>query len=233
MDEIKNAFRKVKEDFDDLNKKFIEMKDEIFQTREGLIEVINSICFLNNKFNSFKDKEIKTEEEQFKSVFTENKTNPLHFKLRNAQNLGISIGNEGVQTDRQTDRQTNKRLFSEGEIPSWKDQNSFEEFSGLLESLDGLKKEIRLKFKRLTNQEMVIFSAIYQMEEEKGFSDYKSLSNKLSLTESSIRDYVRRLIFKGIPLEKKKINNKEIRLFVSKSLKKIASLNTILKLIEL
>ena len=48
MDEIKNAFRKVKEDFDDLNKKFIEMKDEIFQTREGLIEVINSICSLGN-----------------------------------------------------------------------------------------------------------------------------------------------------------------------------------------
>ena len=112
-------------------------------------------------------------------------------------------------------------------------QNSFEEFSGLLDSLDELKKEIRLKFKRLTDQEMVVFSAIYQMGEEKGFSDYKSLSKRLSLTESSIRDYIRRLIFKGIPIEKKKLNNKEIQLFVSESLKKIASLSTILKLIDL
>jgi len=102
-----------------------------------------------------------------------------------------------------------------------------------LDSLDGLKKEIRLKFKRLTDQELLVFSAIYQLEEEKGFSNYKMLSNKLSLTESSIRDYVRRLILKGIPVEKSKVNNREVHLFVSHHLKKVISLDALLQLVKL
>ncbi|MDP3966465.1 MAG: hypothetical protein Q8Q04_02960, partial [archaeon] len=123
-------------------------------------------------------------------------------------------------TDRQTDRQTDKKP-------------SFEEVLGVLGSLDNLKKEVRLKFKKLTPQELLIFSAIYQLEEEKGFCDYKALSLRANLTESSVRDYVRRLILKGIPIEKSKENNKEVHLYVSKNLKKVASLDTILKLVDI
>ena len=96
--------------------------------------------------------------------------------------------------------------------------------------MDSLKKEIRLKFKQLTDQEMIIFSAVYQFDEENGFSDYKSLSQRLNLTESSIRDYIGRLIKKGIPVEKTKLNNKNIRLTLSKNLKNVVSLSTILQL---
>ena len=103
----------------------------------------------------------------------------------------------------------------------------------MLDSLDVLKKEIRLKFKRLTPQELLVFSTIYQLEEEEGFSNYKTLSLKLGLTESSLRDYVRRLILKGIPVEKSKIKNKEVHLFISKNLRKIAPLGTILKLVDI
>jgi len=71
---------------------------------------------------------------------------------------------------------------------------------------------------------------MYQLDEETGHSTYKSVSEKLGLTESSIRDYVSRLINKGIPVEKNKINNKNIHLSISKNLKKIASLDTILQL---
>jgi predicted transcriptional regulator len=103
----------------------------------------------------------------------------------------------------------------------------------MLDSLDSLKKEIRLKFKRLTDQEILVFSTIYQLEEEIGEVDYKMVSQKLNLTESSIRDYVGRLIKKGIPVDKNKINNKTIHLSISKNLKKVASLPTILQLIDL
>jgi len=89
---------------------------------------------------------------------------------------------------------------------------------------------LRLKFKRLTDQELLVFSTIYQLDEEIGYSDYKSISTKLKLTESSVRDYVGRLIKKGIPVEKTKINNKNIQLNISQNLKKIASLNTLLHL---
>jgi len=80
---------------------------------------------------------------------------------------------------------------------------------------------------------MLVFSTIYQLEEEKGAADYKSLSSKLKLSESSIRDYVQRIIKKGISVEKKRINNKVIHLFIDPGLKKIAPLSTILTLRDL
>ena len=71
------------------------------------------------------------------------------------------------------------------------------------------------------------------MTEESDYVDYKSISRKLNLTESSIRDYVGKLIKKGIPVEKTKINNKMIRLSISEKLKKIAPLPVIFQLREL
>ncbi|MFB5637453.1 MAG: hypothetical protein ACE5RF_03500 [Nitrosarchaeum sp.] len=175
-------------------------------------------------------------------------TNTTDIKPRNDQILSISTGNHGVQTDKQTHIQTNRqqenssynynnnkqiKLDNRLEFTPNLVKNSLDSAVDMLDSLDSLKKEIRLKFKRLTEQELLVFSTIYQLEEELGYSDYKSISKKLNLTESSIRDYVRRLINKGIPIQKDKINNKEIKLSVSNNLKKIASLNTILELREI
>ena len=80
---------------------------------------------------------------------------------------------------------------------------------------------------------MLVFSAVYQLDEENGHTDYKTVSKKLNLTESSIRDYVGRLIKKGVSVEKKRINNKTIQLKISENLKKIASLPTIMQLRDL
>ena len=85
----------------------------------------------------------------------------------------------------------------------------------------------------MTNQELKIFSTIYQLDEEHGYSDYRMIANKLNLTESSVRDYVGKLIKKGIPIDKVKVNNKAINLSISQNLKKIAPLPTILQLVDL
>jgi DNA-binding MarR family transcriptional regulator len=140
------------------------------------------------------------------------------------QNLGISTGNEGVPADRQTDRQTDQQTDQQTE------NSSFGEALDILSSLDNLKKEVRNKFKKITDQEFLVFSTIYQFSEENGFVDYRTLSQKLNLTESSIRDYIGRLIKKGIPIEKNRINNKIIQLSISEKLKKIASLPAIFQL---
>lgn len=100
----------------------------------------------------------------------------------------------------------------------------------ILDSLDSLKKEIRLKFKRLTEQEFLIFSTLYQIDQDLGYASYKDISERLNLTESSIRDYIGRIINKGIPVDKNKINNKNIQLKISENLKKIATLPTIIQL---
>jgi len=198
-----------------------------------------NVSYFSLKFHSFNlNKSFSTDNTSFStdntSFSTDNtsfSTDNTLFKIRKDENQGISIGNGGVQTDRQTNKQTNKQhIFSSYNKNR---SNSLDSAEKALDSLDAMKKELRLKFKRLTDQEFLVFSTIYQLNEEKGYSDYKTISLRLGLTESSIRDYVRRLINKKIPLEKIKINNKEIQIKIPKNLKKIASLSTIIQLISL
>ncbi len=113
-----------------------------------------------------------------------------------------------------------------------KQPNSLKNAEKILESIDHLKDEIKAKFKALTPQEMIVFSHIYQLDEQGTEVDYKTLSNKLNLTQSSIRDHVTRVINKGIPVDKYKLKNKKIILKISPNLKKIATLDTILKIRE-
>lgn len=169
---------------------------------------------------------VSTRNEGVSTNKTDNSTHNTYFKPLNNQIYPISIGNEGVSTDRQTHRQTDI-------LPIKSSHNTFEEANRVIGSLDTIKQEIRKKFRNLTEQEMLIFSTIYQLEEELEEVNYKLVSSRLGLTESSIRDYVSRLIYKGIPLEKKRINNKSILLSISSDLKKIAPLPTINQLRDL
>jgi DNA-binding MarR family transcriptional regulator len=185
---------------------------------------------------------------------THNPTHLLPLEALKSQNKPLSTGNEGVPTDKQTHQQTDKEPQNQYKLtplfPMKAVYNPFEttekfqnntintinaidNAAKILDSLDSIKKEIRLKFKRLTSQEMIVFSTLYQIEEESGQVDYKILAKKLNLTESSVRDYIGRLIKKGIPVEKKRINNKTILLSVSANLKKITSLSTIMQLRDL
>ena len=113
-------------------------------------------------------------------------------------------------------------------------QDDFEKASNILNSLDNIKKEIRLKFKRLTQQEMLVFSTLYTLEDQNTPEiDYKLLANHLNLSESSIRDYIIKLTKKGIPIQKTRQNNKKIILSISENLKKTATLSTIIHLRDL
>ena len=77
---------------------------------------------------------------------------------------------------------------------------------------------------------MLIFSSIYQFEDQGFLVDYSLLSSKLNLSESSIRDYIKRIIAKGVILDKEKVNNKRIIVHIPPDFKKLASLDTIIKL---
>ena len=227
MEPVKEAFSKVKQDIEFLKEEMTNLRKDLIETRESLID----ICEILKENSKKKEKETSTDRQMIKTNDPKTSTDNMSEKPLNAQNLGISTGNEGVPTDRQTDRQTDQQTHNssynqekEGE------DNSIDNAIQILESLDNLKKEIRLKFKRLTEKEVLVFSTLYQCSDEKGYTDYRELSEKLKLTESSIRDYVGRLIKKGIPLDKIKINNKMIHLSISPNLKKVASLSTILKL---
>ncbi len=225
MDEIKEAFLRVRKDIDFLYSELMELKEDIKQIQELVLEFGNIIKNQNNLSTN-----ASTNQHLNSTIPTYISTHSTHIKPLKPENLGISTGNKGVPTDRQTDRQTDKQTDKSSYNQENKKENSIEDAMEFLDSLDNLKKEIRIKFKRLTDQEMRVFSLLYQLSEEEGYSDYKTLSSKLGLTESSARDYVGRLIKKGIPVEKKRINNKTIHLSVSENLKKIATLPTIIQL---
>jgi len=225
MDKIKEAFEKVREDIEFLNQEISSLQENMFEIK-NLINNLTEEIHENQSFNT------PTHPTHIPTHPTHIPTHPTHNLSLNdlkEQNMPCSTGNQGVPTDRQTDRQTDQHIEKEGFFL----QNHIEKASEILDSLDSLKKEVRLKFKRLTEQEWLIFSTLYQLEEEAGNVDYRLLSKRLNLTESSIRDYIGRLIKKGIPVDKKRINNKNIVLSVSSNLKKIASLNTILQLREI
>ena len=259
MDLIREAFQKVKQDTDLLSQEIDSLKTKLTEMNWALLrlwEEVRKLRLTSTQkpvfIQNIPKKEIllpSTHSSTIQTPSTHSSTHNALFKALKSQNLGISTGNEGVPTDRQTDRQTDRHIEKGPEIPlikpiqiipylsSSQEQelktDPIQNAAKILDSLDSLKKEIRLKFKRLTEQEILVFSTLYQLNEEAGFAEYKTLAQKLNLTESSIRDYIARLINKGIPVEKTKINNKTIQLKVADSLKKVASLATILKLRDL
>jgi len=254
MESIKEAFSKVKQDINLLFSELSLIREELKQTRDLMIELgeivkqqqdsifhsVKNLSPTDRQTNQQTDKQLSNNPGNFPTQNFYNPTNqhiipthPAHFTPLNTQNQVVSIGNEGVPTDRQTNQQTNQQTHESSHNPINNSNGPFNNAIEALDSLDSVKKEIRLKFKRLTDQEMSVFSLIYQISENGGFTDYRELSQKLNLTESSIRDYIGRLIKKGIPIEKKKINNKNIQLSISPNLKKVVSLQTLLQLREI
>ncbi len=225
MDPVKEAFQKVKEDIAFLKSELESIKRTLNQ---------NTTQQSNQQTNQHTTPTVN-------NVQTPFPTKDLALEAQKSKISNISKGNEGVPTNQPTNQQTNQHpMISIGNllIPDKSQQipqnnvelTNLQRVSEILESLDELKKEVRLKFKRLTEQEMSVFSTIYLLEEQGFTVDYSLLAQKLNLSEISIRDYVRKILKKQVPLNKMKEDNKKIILSVPKDLKKIASLNTIVQL---
>jgi biotin operon repressor len=223
-EKLKQSFLKVKEDIDSLGQEITQIKQDIHKIKQFL--------------DDFSTSTLRQITPTHPANSTDNQTVPHEIEGLRTPNMSISTGNEGASTDRQTDRQTDilTRFLSK---KTQKQENKtiesdIQKATNILDSLDTLKKQIRRKFKHLTSQEMLVFSTIYQLEEQDPASaNYKGIALKLGLSESSIRDYVQRIRNKGILIKKHKINNKTLVLSISKELKRVATLSTIIKLREL
>ncbi|MBU2615501.1 MAG: hypothetical protein KKC19_00155 [Nanoarchaeota archaeon] len=259
MDKIKESFQNVKDDMDFFYDELYQLKNELIENKENLAEIYSILSEINKKLDKNLINHSSTHNQTNATDSTNSSTHNHLLEPLKFQNKPFSNGNEGVPTDRQTDRQTDNQHENISKIE--KNNTSYltdvisleslranldlqesqahisstpiDDAAMILNSLDSLKKEIRLKFKRLTEQEITVFSTLYQIDEETGPTDYKTIASRLSLTESSIRDYIGRLIKKGIPVDKKKMNNKLILLSISENLKRVASLPTILELRDL
>ncbi len=315
-EKLKEAFYKIKEDILNLGKELSEIRTSLLESNQLMKQINEDLIKLKlEKITKLTEKTpIKTPTDTPTHLSktpthpvaptdtpthlsktpthpvapTDTPTHAQEIQGLKSPNLPVSIGNEGVPTDRQTDKPTDRQIFQHmfypyltptdqslvttkqkdqtkeenivvtkiedqelkeaAEIPD-KVQREFiretslikekpiqqqiQEASEILDSLDTLKKEIRRKFKKITKQEMLVFSTIYELEEQYREVDYNKIALKLGLSQSSIRDYVQKMINKGIPITKEKLNNKKILLHISPELKKIASLSTIVSLREI
>lgn len=253
-DGVKEAFAKVKSDI-------FTLGDELYLVKSELVDIKKTLSVLNDSINSLKIDILDSKNTQnspkypthipthqvntptYSAIPSDTPTVPVEIGGLKYPNLDPSTRNRGVPTDRQTNQQTD--IYTQNSVEE-SDFNTpitpikrplktqIQEAEDLLDSLDNLKKEIRLKFKAITNQEMLVFSTIYQLESEfpEGL-EYRQIAIKLKLSESSIRDYVQKLTSKGIPVDKIKLNNKKILLKIGSKLKNLAPLETLIKLREL
>jgi len=210
QDKLKEAFSKIKQDILNLQSQISDIK----RTLDNQTQLIKN-----------------------QTHHTDIQTDNTLLKPSNHQIPTISIGNGGVPTDRQTNQQTDRQIqkFAQDTLqtPPKDHIEKLKKVSDILESLGEIKKELRSKFKKLTQQEMLIFSTIYQLEEQKETVDYSKIATKLNLSESSIRDYILKISKKEIPIIKTKIDNKKVILSISEDIKKLATLETIIQLREL
>ena len=221
MDEekIKQAFSSVKQDILNLQSQLSDMKQEI----KKLTRTLDTSTLRQQ--TSTDRREIST----YQQTSTDNSTRNYPLEALKTANSNISTGNKGVSTDSQTDSQTDKNNQKFVQILENTPEKQVLE---VVNSLNTIKKELKQKFMSLTKQEFLVFSAIYQLEEQGNIVDYCLLSKRLNLSESSMRDYIQRMLKKQIPIIKTRENNKKILVSISPNLRKLASLPTIIKIRE-
>src|SRR3989344_2856353 len=153
--------------------------------------------FKENVINSFKKARKDMLELQNSLVSLKQEIDQLRANLEPKS----STGNEG-DFNKQTNQQTNKQLNKQTII-----QQS--------NTLSKLNEDLEAHFNTLTKQEFLVFLSLYQLEEELSTVKFSYLANHLNLSESSIRGYINRLIQKGSPILRKRVNNKVINLSLS------------------
>lgn len=138
-----------------------------------------------------------------------------------------STGNQGVlniHINKQTHKQINKPSLKD---PSKHINKQINRENGpvelFTEQTSKTYEKIEFAFKSLTKQEFRVFLLIYQLEDEEKIPTYQDLASRLTLTLGCLRSYICSLIQKGVPLNKKKLRDNSIILFIDKDFKAFAS----------
>ncbi|MEM1535734.1 MAG: winged helix-turn-helix domain-containing protein [Candidatus Pacearchaeota archaeon] len=209
-DKLKEAFDRVKQDIFELKQEINLLKAQIDQIYSFLAQIKQI-----QESNTFQQK-IQHIDTSFFAKTAKNEELSLNFQS--------SKGNEGVPTDQQTNRQTPNRQPTD-ELKRTFYVSSSQSKEAIINNL----KFFQRKFQDLTKQEFFIFSALYILSEKRKVT-YKDIALKTNLSESSVRDYVLRLIKKGVPIMREKLNNKQILLEVPREFRELMPLDVLAKI---
>jgi len=162
------------------------------------------------KYLLFKNNEILSLKTEIRAL------NEIVSKLRE-QNNSSSIGNERVINHHQQSSTIINNDFTTEAISYGKGQ-----------------KPIRLllenKFRSLTDMEFSVFMTIYHLEEELGKVTYKNIANKFNLTEATVRNHITNLMNKDIPIDKERLFNKKILLYIKKDFRELNMASRLLEI---
>jgi len=223
------------------------IRDAFFRIKQDIFDLKGEIELLKREIISLKVRKIAFPTDTQQTGLQANSVQ--HIIQGDKPYLQSSIGNDGVPTDKQTDnKQTNRQVseayfkpnisISESPFPDDKRRKTgFEaeklgRTDNLMALVSGLKEELRQNFLKLTKQEFLVFSVVYSLDSQGIQVTYPLVAEKTKLSESSIRDYIARITGKGIPLEKQKINNKQVIIKVKDELRSLTTLDSLVKLRE-
>lgn len=244
-DRVKSSFEKVREDIKLLQEELFVLKREIESLRIELKDTIKP-NFMNRSSignggvpaNQQTDKPsfntpsfpVDDNSSELSSRFSENPADiPTHL-----QQIGQKVQqmhSKLFPTPKITPEIVREILENEAaKRQSFKEKDEKDPLTGLTEVMNTLKSDLKRKFRSLTKQEFYIFSVLYTVEKSQDSVTYSDLAAKTGLTGSSIRDYIQRIIKKGIPIAKDKVNNKVTVLKVPPELRNLATLDNLMRI---
>lgn len=228
----------------------MDKNDDIFKenVKKSFIKAKEDISNIENEFKALKElfskqnKDILALSEKLETFLKENykKKDKIDF-------FNSSIRNEGVVNNRQQStvnhQQSATMLSNEQQwlsddgamsndqqptLTSEKRQTNQPPF--IRNSLDSINQTLTFRFKSLTDREFSVFLAIYELEKQLSEVTYADLANKLSLTETTIRSCVNRLVSKQLPLTKERFFNKKTTITIDKNFKELSLLNKLINI---
>lgn len=196
-EKVKEAFSKVKEDFKVVNVKIANIDKEVQEQRELIKEQNEKILEVMQS--------IKT--------LLEHQNNVSEKKL-SLQNE-CSTGNKGVYANTySTDNYSlNTSLNTKNSAVTSLENPKFDVLA--------FKQELEQRFASLSRQEFLTFLTLEQLERELGNVSYSDLARRMNLSEGCVRTYVSNLMKKGIPLVKRRLNNKTVNLVIRPDFKEL------------
>jgi len=203
------------EDNSSINEKirnsFLKVKEDIKNQSDSINELKNSLEIKNKDILSLNSKinDIKTNLNQIKDFLA-------NFKES-------SIGTNGVSAQWRT-----MHNGAQWRTMAHNDASKIEKIPKTVTSQTNLEFEKAIL--KLTDREFSVFLALYEISKEQGYTTYADLAKHLNLTDSPVRHSIIRLVEKGFPIEKERILNGKVSLFIKEG---ILSHSLIARLINL
>ena len=162
---------------------------------------------------------------------TDTPTHPQHIEEK-VQQIPLKVEHKVQQITPEMVRKILEEEEAKKPVFQYREPEKVEKdpLADLTEVMNSLKSDLRRKFRSLTKQEFYIFSVLFTVEKSQEMVTYSDLASKTGLTGSSIRDYIQRIIRKGIPLTKEKVNNKITTLKVPQELRNLATLDNLMRI---